>query len=160
MRRSFLNVKTRCVLLALFTFSGHRDTERFLTSKLRQQRFGWEKLYKSTGVNAAKKFPSIFIPLPIEAIKPVDSLMKHWVPLLSQIMQTVSSLFIIIATAVALYFNSTMKEEYVPQYYLIEETVVSYLDVRRRVRDSLKHVYSRDRPKGAWFPLGPESKKR
>ena len=27
------------------------------------------------------------------------------------------------------------------QHYLVEETVVSYLDVRRRVRNSLKHVY-------------------
>lgn len=42
------------------------------------------------------------------------------------------------------------------QNYLIEETVVSYLDVRRRVRDSLKHVYLADRPKGAQCPMGPE----
>ena len=33
---------------------------------------------------------------------------------------------------------------------------MSYLDVRRRVRDSLKHVYLADRPKGAQCPMGPE----
>ena len=42
------------------------------------------------------------------------------------------------------------------QHYLSEEAVVSYLDVRRRVRDSLKHVYLADRPKGAQCPMGPE----
>lgn len=31
-----------------------------------------------------KCYPVFFIPLPIEAIKPVDSLMKHWIPPLSQ----------------------------------------------------------------------------
>lgn len=35
------------------------------------------------------------------------------------------------------------------QHYLIGETLVSYLDVRRRVRYSLKHVYLADRHKGA-----------
>lgn len=44
------------------------------------------------------------------------------------------------------------------QHYLIEETVVSYLDVRRRVRDSLKHVYLTDRPKGAQCPMGSEER--
>lgn len=46
------------------------------------------------------------------------------------------------------------------QLYLIEETVVSYLDVRRRVRDSLKHVYTTHRPKVARCPMGPEEKER
>lgn len=35
------------------------------------------------------------------------------------------------------------------QLYLMEETVMSYLDVRRGVRDSLEHVYETDRPQSA-----------
>lgn len=35
------------------------------------------------------------------------------------------------------------------QLYLMEETVMSYLDVRRGVRDSLKHVYVTERPQSA-----------
>lgn len=46
------------------------------------------------------------------------------------------------------------------QLYLMEETVVSYLDVRRRVRDSLKHVYETDGPKVGQCPEGPETKEK
>lgn len=42
--------------------------------------------------------------------------------------------------------------------YLVEETVMSYLDVRRRVGDSLKHVYVTQRPKGAQCPVGPRER--